>query len=364
MKSMVQHSAPNIVPGVHFTAQRFAELYAWQTALAADSVQLALKPFQYGLSIPYDGKASLSLNLFNNKLNLSRCCGLTAQGTIVALFEEGQPPLTLDLSTCNLQNWEDYYVVLEVVHGQRQEYGAESSDLPLRPLHSRPLYHLQVQAVAQVMVTRSDSFCIGKLIMQNGEWKLADYIPPCLHIGANPLLNQRYLEYQEYLAVFLNVFPGIIRQTDTYQEKSMIELREFCMQLGSLVVSRRYQYKHLSQWGSPFEMIELWVNFAQEFSFLLQCLTDRPGFYNLLNENTRGVNGVFFTPQSLDAVIQDVVQYTYHHNDIAQAIKLTDQFLQIITPVFKALGNGTLHPVGNKGTWTSVEEPKNNSITW
>ncbi|MCB9267553.1 MAG: hypothetical protein H6558_21220 [Lewinellaceae bacterium] len=364
MKSIVHNAAPNIVPGTHFTAARFNELYAWASALAADTAQAALGPFQYGLMIPYDGKASLALEQEGSKLALSRCCGITPQGSIVGLFEETHPTLIVDLKQENLHPREEYWVVVEVNHASRRAYGPESPDLPLRPLHSMATYELRLQQAGHAPAARPDAFYIGRLKMETGEWALADYIPPCVHISAHEELQKRYLKYREGLSILLEELPKIVLQTDTYQEKAMIELREFCLQLGSMLAARRHRYSHLSEWGNPFDLFELWAAFAQHASFLLHCLTDRPGFFNLIHENTRGVNGVFFTPQSLDAAIQELVAFHYDHNQINEAVRLTDRFLQMIVPIFKALGIGTLHPSGKKETWQAQEEAKNISFTW
>lgn len=364
MKSIIHNAAPNIVPGTHFTAARFNELYGWASTLAADSVQAALGPRQYGLMIPYDGKAALVLEKVGDRLALSRCCGITPQGSIVGLFEAFHPALILGLKQENLHPREEYWVVLEINHASRRAYGPESPDLPLRPLHSMPTYELHLQETGQALAARPDAFYIGRLKMETGEWILADYIPPCVHLGANEQLQKRHLKYQEGFSILLEELPKIILQTDTYQEKAMIELREFCLQLGSMLAARGHRYRHLSEWGNPYDLFELWAGFAQHASFLFQSLTDRPGFFNLIHENTRGVNGVFFTPQSLDAAIQELVAFRYDHNRIAEAVQLTDHFLQMIVPVFKALGIGTLHPSGKKETWQAQEETKNISFTW
>lgn len=365
MKSIVHHASPNIVPGTHFTAARFQEMYAWIATLAADSLQAALHPLSYGLVMPYDGKAALSLERSGNQLRLTRCNGVTPQGSIVALFEDCHPPVTASLDDFNLHSNEEYFVVVEVDHKTRWAFGPESTDLPRRPLYSMPAFAMHLQSKGQDMSPQPDAFNIGLLVMELGEWKLDEnYIPPCLHLGANKSLSQRYFKYQEGLAILLEVQPQIIRQTDTYQEKSMIELREFCMQLGSLLASRRHRYIHLGERSAPYEIFELWSSVAQEASFLLECFVDRPGFYNLLKENTRSVNGVFYTPQSLDESIKSLANLRFNQDNISDAIQATDKFLQMIVPIFKALGLGTLRPVGNQGAWNEVNDKKNTSPTW
>jgi hypothetical protein len=362
MKSIVHHAAPNIVPGVNFTAARFAELYAWTTSQTADSVQAVMGNNHYGLMIPYDGKAALTLEKSGNQLILSRCCGITPQGNLVALFEEMHEPMVCDLTRFELHSNETYQVVLEVASQQkRRPFGPETADLPLRPAYSMLAYDIQIQPFGQAMTAQPDAFPIGNLFFENGDWKLTDYIPPCVHLGASPTLQNRYLKYQEAIKILLEAQALIVRQTESFQEKSMIELREMTLQLGSLLASRQPRYRQMGVWGNPYEMFELWAAFAQQFSFLLQCLSNRPGFNNLLNENTRDVNGVFYTPQSLDKVLQELTGLQYDHNRIAQAVQATDRFLQMIVPIFKALSIGFLRSSPNG---VIVEETPSLSFTW
>lgn len=362
MRSIVYHAAPNVVPGINFTVDRFAELYAWISSLIADSVQLAAPNRRYGLVIPYDGKAALSLEKLADRLILSRCCGITPQGSLIALFEELHTPMVCDLRDYDLHTADTYRVMLEVASSrERSPFGPESADLPLRPLWSMPTYRLHIQSAGQAMAAPGDAIPVGELAFENGDWKLTGYIPPCLHLGASPVLLNRYLKYSEGMKILLETQALIVRQTESFQEKSMIELREMCLQLGSSLASRQHSYRHLDKWGHPYDMFEPWAAFAQQFSFLLQCLSNRPGFNNLLNENTRDVNGVFYTPQSLDNVLQEMTTAGYEHSRPAQFAQATDRLLQMTVPIFKALSLGFLRPA-ERGV--IVEAPQSLSFTW
>lgn len=361
MKSIVHHAAPHVIPGANFTADRFAELYAWISGLAADSVQAVLSDTQYGLMIPYDGKAALEIELMENRIVMSRCVGITPQGTIIAIFDELHRPLTCDLSGYDLKPDQPCFVYAEVTHKNRLPFGPETSDFPLRPAFSMPSVRLHVQASGQPMAERPDAFPVGELVMENGAWKLSDYIPPCLHNGASPVLQARYLKYREAMRILLEVLPRIVRQTDSFQEKSMIELREMAIQLGNYLAAQRHRFERKGRLGNPFEVVEVWASFAQQFSFLLHCLADRPGFNDLLHRNTRDVNGAFFTPQSLENSIQELACLQYDHNQIKRAIAATDHFLQLIVPLFKGLSIGFLRPAENGAI---VEAPQPVTFTW
>ncbi|NUO01624.1 MAG: hypothetical protein HUU01_13540 [Saprospiraceae bacterium] len=361
MKSIVHHPAPNIVPGVNLTAERFAAIYAWIASIASDTAFSTRRPFQYGLSIPFDGKPALNLKKNGATLVLARCVGITPAGSIIGLFEDVHPPMTLELEEQELRPQERYAVMIEADSGTRYAFGPESEDLPLRPQFTRTGYSLQVQPVSQQMAFQSDAFCIGVLISEFGKWQLADYVPPCTQLGASPRLRERYQEYTAEMEELLRLFPQIILNTDAYHEKSMVELRELAMQLGSFMSFHRYRYRHLGPGSNPFELFEFWVAFARQTSFLLQCLKDRSGFYNLLNENTRQRNGVYFTAQSWDAAIQALANLAYDHNDVSTAIELTDRFLEMVSPIFKALGYG-VEQVKNRTSWE--EEKRKDYTTW
>lgn len=361
MHTTVNHPAPTIIPGVELTAERFTELYAWVSATAADTAFSIRRPFQYGLLIPYDGKPALSLEKKGESIIVSRCVGITPAGSVLGIFDDIHTPLTLELPLQDMRPQEQYHILIELTRRQFSAFGPESTDLPYRPVHAMPACQLHVQAAGQAMVSRSDAFCIGKLQMEYGEWQLAEYIPPCAQIGANPMLRERYRTYLEEINELLALLPQIVVNTDAYHEKAMVELREFALQLGSFSAFQKFKYQHLSEGGHPFDLFEFWAAFARQASFLLQCLKDRPGFYNLLNENTRQRNGVYFTAQSWDAAIQQLANLNYNQQDILGAIQTVDIFLETVTPIFKALAYG-VEQVKNRTVWE--KEKRQEFTTW
>ncbi len=361
MKSILYHPAPNIVPGLNLTAARFADMYAWITATASDSVLAVRRPYQYGLTIAFDHRPSLVLDKKGSQLILSRCCGITPGGTIIGHIENSHSPLTLELNEREMRPQETYAVLIEVQHGKHRVFGPESEDIPLRPLYVAPACCLQVQSLDQPLARQPDALYIGMLQMELGQWHLADYIPPCAQLGADPSLNGHYQDCTTALLEMMEYFPQIVRNTDAYHEKSMVELREFALQLGAFTATRRFHYLHIGQGGTPFDMFEFWSAFAQQISFLLQCLKDRAGFYNLLNENTRQRNGVFFTAQSWDAAIQNLAKLRYDHNNLPDMVRTVDLFLETVTPVLIALTYG-VDEIKNRTGWQ--EEKRKISHTW
>lgn len=361
MKSVAQHAAPNIVPGVNLTAARFAEIFAWISSLCADTAFSLRRPYQYGLLLSYDGKPSLLLEKTGQQLVLSRCAGITPAGTLIGFFDDIQPEVVFNLAEREMRPQEEYAVWVETMHQPRRAFGADAPDLPSRPLHTAPDVCLQVQLRSQQTAAAPDAFCVGILRMELGEWLLADYVPPCAHIGADNLLRERYRAYTEKIEEWLHLFPQIIVNTDAYHEKSMVELREFTVQLGSFLASQRHRYRHFGEGGLPFEVFDFWASFARQTSFLLQCLKDRAGFYNLLNENTRQRNGVYFTAHSWDDAIQNMANLRYDHQDIKSAIQITDQFLENVGPIFQSLAYG-VEQVRKRTGWE--EEKRKDYTTW
>ena len=367
MDSITHNAAPNVVPGTNFNNQRFQEMFAWISATAADAARSTMQANQYGLLIPFDGKTALQLEQKENLLTLRRCAAITARGRIIGVFENITPILETNLSEYTLDPKMQYHILVEVKTGKQQAFGPSTEDLPLRPQFAMPDYALHVQASDQSIGQQTDALPIGLLNFQSGAWELIKYIPPCAQIGASDFLRERYRNYKEELEVILAAQPNIIRQTDTFRDKAMIELREFAMQCGSYLATQRPELLNLSESGSPFQLVKNWMSFANLVSFLLNCLTDRSGFYNLLYINTRSVNGVMLTTERLDRALFNLTSQNYQHQDILNAINAVDEFLALIVPMFKALGNGTLRPTGNKFEdvyKTPVVESRKTSSTW
>ncbi len=367
MRSIINNAAPNVVPGTNFNTKRFEELFAWITSLSADGVRSGFALNQYGLLVSYDGKSSLQLEKTGDKLTLRRCSGVTPAGGIIGIFEGHTPAIEAQLDQLELDSKKQYYVLVEIENAKRTPFGPEAEDSPQRPQFSMSSYRLHIQDVEQVLGSWANALPIGHLTYESGDWNLAEYIPPCTHIGANEILCEKYREYQEAFKIMLNAQPNIIRQTDTFRDKSMIELREFTLHCGSFLASRQPNFNTLTEIGRPTHLIETWLAFANLVTFLMNCLTDRPGFYNLLYQNTKSVNGVMFTTERLDAALDNLKNHTYNHQNILKTIKAIDEFLTLMVPMFKALGNGTLRPIGNNYEEVyKVQEtkPKQSHTTW
>ena len=88
MQSIRINQAPNVVPGMQYKLERFEELYNWVNALQMDSVKSAMQPYGFGLLAYENPKTDFQLTLEGHQLQLSRCCGITKNGSIIGVFEE------------------------------------------------------------------------------------------------------------------------------------------------------------------------------------------------------------------------------------------------------------------------------------
>lgn len=345
MKSIAQNAAPNIIAGVNFNTDRFAELFAWMTTLTADSVQALLLPYQYGLVLPYDGKTALELHQTGNQLSLSRCSAITKGGVVIGIFE-GITPIIEASIPAHLQPQQTYYVVLEADVSQRKTFGANSVDSPERPQFSMPFYQLGFRAVSEDLGIQSNVLRIGLLAYTEGNWALQNYIPPCMHLGADAQLMQKYNEYQAALNQLLDYLPKIIQQTDSYKDAVGLELREFCLQIGSFLAQKVSDYSNLTPYGKPYYLFQLWSNFAGLVDFLLKRLSQkrRFNFYELLSQNTKGTIAVNFQANHFEDSLKELATLLFMQHDILLAIQKTDTVLKLIVPLFRSISSHFIPP--------------------
>lgn len=360
MKSIVQHASPNIIAGVNFNTDRFSELFAWMTTLAADSVQALLQPYQYGLVLPFDGKRALNLNKTGNKLTLSRCSAITQGGAIIGIFEGITPILETTISA-QLQVAHSYYVVIEVDAFHRKTFGPNTSDAPERPQYSMPTYQLNIRPVEEDLGRYSNVLRIGVLAFENGEWALQNYIPPCLHIGASEILMQQYEQYQAALKQLLDYLPKVIQQTETFDNLSNKQLREFCTQIGSFLAQRASNYYNLSEYGNPYQLFQLWSGFAGLGDFLLERLNiqSKRSFYQLLAQND-GI-GVNFQPDQLEQRLNELAQLSFKQYHIHLAVQKTNTVLNQIMPLFRRLSIHIKNAGKSWGGDNGIQNPSNNT---
>lgn len=336
MKSIVHNPAPNIVPGLNLTAERFGAIYTWITSTVADTIATIRGPFQYGLSIPFDGTPALKLIKNGGQLELSQCVGITPAGTIIGLFEGINTPMILELREKELKHQEDYSIIIGANHSELFPFGMDSVDLPFRLEHARIAYSLQIQPFSQTMANQSDAFCIGILKEKSGEWQLQDdYVPPCVQLGAHPILYSWYQAQAKNTGEMLELFQQIICKTDTHQDRAALQLREFALQLGSFMSFHQHRQHHLEKGDTPVGLFEFWIAFARQTSFLLKCYDHN--FNTLLITSAQSANGVNFSMKIWEEAIQSLSNFRYDHNDLAKAIKLTSYFMETVQPIFKAL---------------------------
>ncbi|MEM8523922.1 MAG: hypothetical protein AAGG68_04725 [Bacteroidota bacterium] len=358
MKSITQHAAPNVIAGVNFNVDRFKELFAWVNALSADSVQALLLPNSYGLVMPFDGKSALELVKEGNKIYLNRCSAITSGGGVIGIFESLTPTLELELPL-DLKRTQVYTVTVEIDSRNRQAFGVTSQDLPERKLSTLPSYQLHIRMQEETLVP-SHFLSIGKLVFEAEEWELTNYISPCLHIGASKVLKDRLKTYDGNLNELLKYLPSIIRQTGNYNDKATLELREFCVQIGSFLAQNAPSYHNLSIYDSPYRMIEIWNGLVSLSDFLLHRLKELPRqqFYELLEYNAHGVAGIRFNAHQFENIIGDYAKFRFEQEDILAAIEQTDKILEMIVPLLRSLS--TKYQSTKKGAWEETrvkEEP-------
>lgn len=371
MDSILKNPAPNLCSNVEITEERLKELYAWMEGLATDAIRANTSAHHFGIVIPPDGGSAFRLEQSKRKLVLLDCCALTPRGSRIFLREGITPHLSLTLDEERLQQSEVYRVMVEVENGHRRAFGPESKDLPLRPMYSTPSYALSLQSTEREMHEWSNALSIGMVKFVSGAWQLdADYIPPCLQIGAHPSLRTKYSDYRQTMEEMLIKQSEAIQQTNSFRDKAMFDLREFLLRSGSSLATQAPAFEALGPKAPPFELIRTWKAFAKTAAFIINSLGRYTAFYKLLNENLRSVNGVFFTPERFNKTIQDAAELAYNHQDIAAAIRDTDQFLEVIVPVFKALALGPLDITESDPLWsgtqplTSGSPEKNDFSTW
>ncbi len=335
--------APNITSGTSLTEDLILDLYRWIEHLLAEKSRVMLNPHHYGLTLSLDDKPSLELQKIGPTIHLKRCVGVTSKGGMIAILGGTTPSLKHTMEEKKLIKTKTYMVFVQIHASKRTPFGPESIDLPHRRLYSLPTYQLRVQSSEIIMHSTSNSLPLGRLEWKDEKWQLGTYIPPCMHLGADALLYRKYLKYLGDIKQILHFQPKVLYQTIGMENRALLELREFTLLTGHWLASQQTKLEYLSQWGAPHKLIQCLISFANQTSFHLANLSDRPQFYNLLHENIRGMNGVWFTPDRLLKAVHELSQFRYHHHDIQKVLKLIDQFLDIIVPIFKALATATLH---------------------
>ena len=341
MQSIRQHKAPHVVAGMHYKLERFKELYSWINALQMDSSHSAMPPYGFGLLAFENPLTDFQLSLEGHQLQLTSCCGITKNGSIIGVFEGVNAPMKTDLKL----EKEGCYIIMLVVDNQtRTAIGqADNTENTLRQPFSIPSYHFDIfLEETKDIAAFKNALLIGSLKKEGTEIRLLTdaFLPTVKHVGASDFLYKKFLGYQKTFDNFLVSLIQIAKITERKLEHEIIDLRSLSLQLGNYIATNKWIFD-LGEKATPLQLFNFCKSFAVVLDFHFSTLNQQTPLLRLIKKNVeaRIGRGSEFTPQAFKNVIEDLTNSQYNHYRLVGLLDTIDHFIKVIyTHSFELLG--------------------------
>ena len=345
MISVKNYPAPNIVAGCRLDQEKFDQLYAWIYACQADYARTFVLDGQWGLINGPGPESSLKIDLLDNRVKVSQCLAVTPVGSMIALMEEWQPPLEVEISELDLDKGKGAQITISVIHKERTGYGPQTNELPVRPANAMSKVYLSIlQEEPGTNDMPLDCMTVGRCQYSNGTWILLEEVPPVLQIGAHPTIEKKMMQYKGWLKSLVGSIPQVMQRTESFSDKGKFELRQFCQEVGTFISSHQSRYLSLTSHHRVGQMLQFWIDLSNVILFTLRSFRDRENFNNLLAINMDQIASGFKL-SGFESVLREASTIRFDPAGINDYLKIVDQIYLNLGPLFERLSEGII-PVG------------------
>ena len=360
--SIQKNAAPHIVSGMHFNSARFHELYNWINAVQMDSIAALMRPNGFGLLYVEKATPNFRLELNGEEIQLFKCFAVTENGSLVALSEENEPALVFNCS--KLTSLGVYDIMIAVDSENRSPVGmAAAEEIPLRQPFSIPKYQFDVFAQGGKEVRAfPTAIKIGELIKEEQGAKLnEDYIPPCAHVGAHPLMLKKFNEYKLQIEKLKECLIHVSKLTRTKNDPDIFNLHRLSNFGGQFIVASDVVFDSGNK-TSTIEFFNFCKSLAKVLLFHFQSLIRQTELSHLIEKNVAHTVGIRFPLNAFREDVTAMASAKYNTNNISESLIIIDRFFSIIlTNGFEVLSqNNKIVSIGISGTITDAQPSSKN----
>lgn len=356
LQDRFSHLGVNWFDGMSINKDHFVAQENHMKEMCIDVIGQNLDPFNYGIlpserGEPYSIHTDIdNRNILNVKIRNLRAVTLGGARIEITPATCTVVEMTRNLSELKLEknSARTFALILTINPFSRKPFGdADPEETPPRKPNVLPEYTLDLIPYDELGGGEIGLFHInlGLLVFNDGEFSVAtDYIPPCTSIASSPMLLAYYEQMQASLTKLEGNVTKIVQKVRGKQQEN--KLAQSISGISENVLTYlSHQLPAISlylQHKAPIYFIEKIIVLSKITHNSIETWQGS-GKEELLNYLTDWCD---LNQGKLDKTLAELAVLKYQHHNAAIAFKKADNFLEIISPLFKTLAD--LDYIGKK----------------
>lgn len=358
MIALLKYKPVNWVDGMKLSSAHFVATDQYNQDLVRDARSLAINNFNYGLLPPFAGqRISHDIGITEKATNhieikVRLCNAITAEGCRIDIDDSANYKNQLTYSHYFNENTDTrpivYNILLSVDPFERVPSGdVDPQDNPLRYPDISKGYAISILPAAEMAPKIADTYSltIGQLVLSGGKASINhNYIPPCTSILSHPGLIRYYelfntLMNDLQLSAFTIIDKTMGRENITTLGKNIRLISEKMLDYLAQVF---FSYRNWGYQQAPVYLAGYFSNLAHVFFTGIRLIDPKQReemlkyFYEWRD----------VTPGNFEELLARSIELIYDHQDIYASMSLVEEFLKVITALWKKLS--TLEYIGQR----------------
>ncbi|PWV56561.1 hypothetical protein [Chitinophaga sp. S165] len=358
MIAPLKYTPVNWTDGMKLSSAHFVATDQYSQDLVRDARSLLLTNYNYGLLPPFAGqRTSHDIEVIEKATNhveikVRLCNAITAEGCRIDIDGSADYASQLSFSHYFNENSDGrsivYNIILAVNPFERVPSGQlDPEDNPPRYPDVSKGYRIFLLPAAGMApkTTEGYSLVIGQLLLTNGKIVVNNsYIPPSSSIISHSSLIRYYEQFSVQmndlqLAAFTIIDKTMGKEAITILGKNIRLISEKMLDYLAQVF---FSYRNLGYQQSPIYLAGCFSNLAHVFF---------TGIKHIEAKEREEMLKYFYewrdvTPGNFEELLARTIELIYDHQDIYAAMSLIDEFLKVITALWKKLA--TLEYIGQR----------------
>ena len=323
----------------HFLKERLHNAF-YQSMAAKASVN----ENNFGL-IHYPGVKSLSFKLYNNRISMDSCFGMTRGGWVVYINEENNRKIeSLETEAIRRQAspGDRIQVYVKIIPNQANEFGViDGEAFPVNYPDASFSYKIEYQSASDAVDADNLNLMLPFAMLkvsQSGIDLDPEYIPPSMSIRADEKLMGFYNRYNETNFKMARTTSVVAQNLAPSSHSSYVRnnIKNLCQNLTVFLADQLDTFMIKSPDESPVNVFLFYKRMSRIINASLANMENRSEMVSLLAEWSEQESKEFMQ------LMNDVGSINYNHMDIYNSFQVIENYMQVIEKLFENLSSANI----------------------
>lgn len=323
----------------HFTKERVYNLYAQSLSTASH-----LTDNNFGL-IHYPGVKNLSFKLYNNRITIESCYGITRGGWTVFINEENNrriESLQIDKLRQESSSGDKIQVFIRVLPDDVNEFGVINGEaFPVSYPDASCSYRIEYQSADSKIDTESQAMLLpfAQLdVLQNGVELNNDYIPPVTTVNANEKLMDYYHNLNKLNFSLTRTISTIAQNLSSSMHSSYVNhnLKELANTLSIFQADQLDIFTLKIPDSPPIDLFLYYKRFSRLINAALVNMENRSEMVGMMSE-WASISSTEFMK-----IMNNMGGLEFNHQEVASSLRSIEMYIQMMDKMFTNMSNANL----------------------